>query len=88
MNKKRYNITTSKYINKEKKFPKKAQDPINNGVIYSKFIVFTPKIPIKAIKLIGKIIKLSIADNMNDSVVLARIFVVSTIFNNFAIGLF
>tara|TARA_B110000263_G_C14887420_1_gene320179 strand:- start:224 stop:481 length:258 start_codon:yes stop_codon:yes gene_type:complete len=69
------------------KFPKKAQDPINNGVIYSKFTVFKPKTPIKIIKLMGKIIKLSIADNTNDKVVLARIFVVSTIFNNLAINL-
>tara|TARA_B100001996_G_scaffold381268_1_gene370367 strand:- start:1586 stop:1768 length:183 start_codon:yes stop_codon:yes gene_type:complete len=50
------------------------------GVTYWKSIEFNPNIPINTIKDIGKIIKLNIDDRIIDSAVLAKIFVISTIF--------
>ena len=50
------------------------------GVTYWKSIEFNPNIPINTIKVIGKIIKLNIDDRIIDSAVLAKIFVISTIF--------
>lgn len=64
----------------EKKFPKNAHDAMITGVTYWKSIEFNPNIPINTIKVIGKIMKLNIEDRIIDKAVLAKIFVISTIF--------
>jgi hypothetical protein len=67
-------------LSHEKKFPKNAHEAMIAGVTYWKSIEFNPNIPINTIKVIGKIMKLNIDDRIIDKAVLAKIFVISTIF--------